>query len=124
MPQTGQGHSQSKRTNSEGLRAIHVLVPEDAHLQARRAALESRMPFRIYMGHLMSAAQPIFIDVAEARVEETAPEDIPIHGQAVPVIATSDPLASPAELLIEPTPRGLQTTDLERAVDDSFDLFK
>jgi len=42
-------------------RALHVLVPEEAIIQAHRAALESkpRLRFRHYITQLLLAAKPI-----------------------------------------------------------------
>ena len=40
-------------------KALHVLVPEAAHMQARMAAIASRLPFRTFMAHLMMSATPI-----------------------------------------------------------------
>ena len=39
-------------------KALHVVVPEEAHHQARRAAVDSRMSFKKYMARLMLSAQP------------------------------------------------------------------
>jgi len=40
-------------------RALHVLVPEEAHLRARMAAVISRVPFKHFMAQLMMSAMPI-----------------------------------------------------------------
>ena len=44
------------------VRALHVLVPEEAHLHARRAALDSRLSFKAFMARLLLAAKPIPAD--------------------------------------------------------------
>lgn len=40
-------------------RALHVIVPEDAHRAAKIAAAQSGMRFRHYMIQLLRQAQPI-----------------------------------------------------------------
>ena len=67
-------------------RALHVLVPEEAHLRARMAAVMSRLPFKHFMAHLMMSATPII--VAEVPL---APE----------------PLGSPRTMLLQSNPRVL-----------------
>ena len=45
-------------------KALHVLVPEAAHMQARMAAIASRVPFKVFMAHLMLSATPIEVGPA------------------------------------------------------------
>lgn len=40
-------------------RALHVIVPEDAHRAAKVAAAQSGMRFRHFMIHLLRQAQPL-----------------------------------------------------------------
>lgn len=49
-------------------RALHVLVPEEAIIQAHRAALESkpRLRFRHYITHLLLNAKPHIADDEDA----------------------------------------------------------
>ncbi len=55
---SGQGPGQPRASNQKE-RALHVLVPEDAHCQARIAAVASRMTFKAFMARLMSEAKPL-----------------------------------------------------------------
>jgi hypothetical protein len=56
-------------------RSLHVRVPEQAHYQARVAALASRMPFKVFMARLMLGAEPILqgncAETAQARAVAT-----------------------------------------------------
>lgn len=40
-------------------RAVHLLVPEEAHRRAKLAAVSSGIPFKEFMARLMLAAQPL-----------------------------------------------------------------
>ncbi len=44
---------------TEETKTLHILIPEAAHMQARMAALASRVPFKVFMAQLMLSATPI-----------------------------------------------------------------
>lgn len=45
---------------------LHVVVPVEAHRQARIAAVQSGMPFKLYLAQLLMTAGPIGQVVVEA----------------------------------------------------------
>ena len=48
---------------------LHVVVPLEAHVRARIAAMESGMPFKTYMARLLMLAKPINPTTQEASSE-------------------------------------------------------
>lgn len=103
---------------------MHVLVPEHAHVQARKAALDSRMPFKVYMGHLMSAAQPISIEPSVSGPGQGSTQTAgPNSETSSTVLDISAPITEAAASVAAPVPDEPETIDPASASDSEFAIF-
>jgi hypothetical protein len=135
MPKAKAGDKQvGDRPKQEKVKALHVLVSEEAHLRARMAALASRIPFKTFMTQLMLSAAPIITERSavisgEAALGEATSSQAAVHpvasGQVVPQPAApiEDAVISPAPIntgiastCTHHAPSGLHPSLVETAV--------